>query len=161
MNIILILGHRNNEKGKLSSIARERLQQGIKEYRKRPGSKMMVTGAYGPNFNTTARPHAYYLQDYLREQGVPKRDILPFVPSTNTMEDARLSRTMISHHRSTEIVVVTSDFHLPRARYLFQKAFAGYTLHFVESATIIAAEELRTLRAHEKKSLRQLKVGIS
>lgn len=120
---------------------------------------MMVTGAFGLNFNTTSRPHAFYLEKYLRQHGIPAGDILPFVPSHNTVEDARLSRAVVPQYGCKEIVVVTSDFHLPRVRYLFQKMFAGYNLQFVGSKTVISAEELRVLQEHERKSLQLLKAG--
>lgn len=155
------MGHRNDQRGVLSSIAVERLEQGIKEYRAHPGSKIMVTGSHGAHFNTTVHSHAYYLEKYLRGKGIPADHILPFIPSQNTFEDGLFSRELLKKYGHPKIMVVTSDFHLKRARYIFTKVFPPYQLTFVTSVTKSSSEELRVLQEHEQNALRLLKTKKS
>jgi uncharacterized SAM-binding protein YcdF (DUF218 family) len=45
------------------------------------------------------------------------------VVSGYTLEDAELSKPLIDAGKFDEILLVTSDFHMPRAQYLFEKVF--------------------------------------
>ena len=74
--ILLVLGAPNDEQGNLSSIARERCDQAIRVYKEHPGYKILLTGGYGPHFNTTSLPHASYTKQYLMAHHVPEEDIL-------------------------------------------------------------------------------------
>ena len=83
--VIILLGAPNDEKGRLSRIARERCEQAILEYRKNSGYKILPTGGFGPHFNVTDKPHGFYSGRYLISRGIPKEDILEGVESSNTL----------------------------------------------------------------------------
>ncbi len=156
--IIIVLGAPNDEKGELSTIARERCEQAIKEYRRHPGYKFLLTGGYGDHFNTTEQPHAYYTKQYLISRQIPKQDILlEFVESSNTCEDASLSQPIMKHYGVKHVIVVTSDFHLDRAKYIFQNAFEDIQLFFSGSHTDLPQRELEALILHEQNALRKLR----
>ena len=93
--IITVLGSPNDNSGKLYSIAIERCNEAIKMYKSNPGWKIVLTGGFGQHFNTTDKPHAFYLNEYLVEHGIPESDILEFVESSNTLEDASLLKPII------------------------------------------------------------------
>jgi len=67
---------------------------------------------------------AELLEHDLIERGVPKDKIIRFPhDAENTLEEARaLARLCAEHHFRTAIVV-TSNYHARRARYIFDKAF--------------------------------------
>jgi uncharacterized SAM-binding protein YcdF (DUF218 family) len=156
--IILVLGAPNDETGELSTIARARCQQAIKEYRHHPGYKILLTGGYGEHFNTTEYPHTYYTKRYLISRQIPEQDILSeFVESSNTLEDARLSQPIVERYGVKQVVVVTSDFHLDRAKYVFLQTFKNMHLSFSGSHTELPQQELEALRQHEQKALRKLR----
>jgi uncharacterized SAM-binding protein YcdF (DUF218 family) len=154
--IIITLGAPNDENGALSSIAKERCEQAIIEYWNHPTYKILPTGGYGPHFNTTDRPHAFYTTRYLVSRGVPKEDILEHAESANTIQDARLAKPIVEKHGVKRVIVVTSDFHLQRAKYVFQGAFPGIEIAFSACPTDLLPSALRALRQHEQEALSRL-----
>jgi uncharacterized SAM-binding protein YcdF (DUF218 family) len=155
--IIIILGSPNDEQGNLSEMATKRLAQGLSEWRKHKGYKILCTGGFGEHFNTTDRPHALYAVQHLIGKGVSKSDILEIVKSRNTVEDAVLSKPIIVKHGVSTLVIVSSDFHMDRVRHVFKRVFKGFDLTFSSAKTFFSKERIRALRNHEKRELDYLK----
>ena len=159
--MIVVLGSPNSETGELSSIAKERCELALAEYAKRPGWKLLLTGGYGTHFNTTDQPHAAYVKRYLVSRGISAQDILELVESANTLQDASFSKPIVLKYDASEIVVVTSDYHVERARYIFEREFADTGIHidFLASRTDEAVGEfdLDAQKTHEKQALAKLK----
>ena len=159
--LIVVLGSPNSEEGELYSIAQARCQVALDEYARRDGWKLLLTGGYGAHFNTTDRPHAAYLQDYLIARGIPVGDIVEFAESTNTIEDASLSKPIVHKHGVKTILVITSDYHEDRARYVFEKEFAGTDvgIAFCVAQTDEAAcdFDLEAQKRHEREALERLR----
>jgi len=154
---IVVLGSPNDAQGNLSAIAIERCRQALSEYRRTPGVKIIPTGGWGEHFNTTAQPHGHYVRKYLEAEGIPAEDILECVESASTIEDARLCRPVVERHGITGLIVVTSDFHVPRARFLFEREFPKFRLTFSGARTNLPADELARLKQHEERALAKLR----
>lgn len=154
---MIILGSVNDDEGNLSGIAKERLDQGIKEYKTCPGFKILLTGGYGKHFNRTGKPHAFYAKRYLLEKGIKEENILGFAESFDTVEDAFLSKLIVKKYKVKNLMMITSDFHIKRVRYIFEKVFENYNLIFSPSKTNVSKEKLDSLKEHEIKSLNRLK----
>jgi uncharacterized SAM-binding protein YcdF (DUF218 family) len=120
LGIIIVLGSPNSKHGELYNIAKQRCELGIHEYMKHPDWKIILTGGYGAHFNEAPKSHAYYLQQYLTERGVPNQTIVDSVMSTNTLEDASFSKPTIIKYNVQELIIVTSDYHYDRAQYIFE-----------------------------------------
>jgi vancomycin permeability regulator SanA len=161
--LILVLGSPNSDTGELYSIARERCRLALDEYARRDGWKLLPTGGYGAHFNTTHQPHAAYLKGYLTAGGIPEEDIVEFAESSNTIEDATLSKPIVLGYGVKHILVITSDYHEDRARYVFAKEFAGTGIEitFCIAQTDEAACELdlAELKRHEREALAKLKAS--
>jgi len=159
--LIVVLGSPNAEDGALYSIARERCHLALDEYARRDGWRVLLTGGYGPHFNTTDQPHAAYLKDYLTARGIPPADIVEFAESANTLEDASCSKPIVRKYGVREILVITSDYHQARARYVFEREFAGtgVEIAFSVAQTDEAACELDlgALKRHERQALERLR----
>jgi len=159
--IIIILGSPNDDQGNLSEMAIGRLEQAQVEYRNHEGYKILCTGGFGEHFNTTDRPHADYAVRHLIREGIPENDILEIAKSRNTVEDALCSKPIIEKYGVRSLLVVSSDFHMPRVEHIFKKVFEGYDLTFAGAKADFSIERLRALREHEKKELERLhKKGI-
>lgn len=156
MTAIIILGGPNDENGTLSSIAQERCRQALQEYQRHPGSRILPTGGWGPHFNTTTKPHGHYVREYLKALGIPDAAFVECAESSNTIEDARLCRPIVERHGFRELIVVTSDFHLARARFLFQQEFPGVAMEFSASPTRLPESDLRKRILHEQAALAKL-----
>lgn len=158
--IIIILGSPNSEKGELYNVAKQRCVKGIQEFLNHPAWKIVLTGGFGEHFNKSEKPHSYYLQSYLIEQGIAPEVIVDSVLSTNTLEDASLTKPIIKKYNVVDILVVTSDFHYDRARYIFEREYsdADIRIRFSLSKTdeSTCGFDLKSQKAHEKNSLRKL-----
>lgn len=154
--VIILLGAPNNKKGRLSRIARERCEQAFLEYRKHPEYKILPMGGFGPHFNVTDKPHAHYSSRYLISKGVPEGDILEFAESSNTEEDAELSWPIIKKYGVERVIVVTSDFHIQRARMIFERRFSEIPILFAASKTQLSQKELDKWKLKEKRALSRL-----
>ena len=156
--IIVVLGSPNDEQGRLLSVALERCSQALVEFKRHPGYAILPTGGWGEHFNTTEKAHGHYLKQELMEGGIPEEAFLPCTESSNTIEDALLSRETLDSYPEAELIVVTSDFHVPRARKLFEREFPHRSLRMSESVTQLAPEVMARLREHEKKALERLHI---
>lgn len=159
--IIIILGSPNSEEGELYPVAIERCEKGIQEHLNRPGWKILLTGGFGEHFNKSEKPHAFYLQKYLLERGIAPEAILDLVLSTSTLEDASLSKQKVAKYNVKEIVVVSSDFHYNRARYIFERGYAdmniGIRFSLSETDESSCGFDLKRQKEHERSSLSLLK----
>lgn len=160
--MIVVLGSPNSEDGELYSIAKERCELALAEYAKRSGWKLLLTGGYGSHFNTTDQPHAAYLKRYLVKRGVPGQAIVEFAESTNTLQDASYSKPIVLKYRVPAIVVVTSDYHVDRARYVFEREFADtkVRIEFLVSQTDeeVCEFDLEAQKKHEREALARLRL---
>lgn len=153
---IVVLGAPNDRHGVLSSIARERCDQALKEHRRHPESKILPTGGWGPHFNTTTRPHGHYVREHLTARGIPDEAFVECAESSNTIEDAKLCRPIVERHGFRKLIVVTSDFHVARARFLFEQEFTGVPMEFSPSHTRLPEDDLRKRILHEQMALSKL-----
>ncbi|MBE9464277.1 YdcF family protein [Dyadobacter subterraneus] len=157
MKIILVLGSPNEPDGTLSEMAKSRLKFCQNLYRS--GTyKIVLTGGYGPHFNTTDKPHAYYLQQALISQNVKEEDILALVESRHSVEDATLSKWIITKYQPEEIIIITSDYHFERAKMVFDAVYAPF-MDFsfsLASSENVDPETLNLLIQHEKIALQDL-----
>ncbi|MDQ8202232.1 YdcF family protein [Pelagicoccus sp. SDUM812003] len=158
--IIIVLGSPNSPDGVLFSVAKARCEQAYKLWKDNPTWKILLTGGFGEHFNTTPYPHAKYLSDYLVKLGVAPDRFLEFASSRNTIEDASLSRAIVEGQNSKCIVVITSDYHLARARYLFEKEYKTLSLSMlfigVRTDESLCEFDLPSQIQHEKRSLERL-----
>jgi len=159
--IIIILGSPNSKEGELYNVARQRCEKGIQEHLIHPDWRIVLTGGFGEHFNTTEQAHTVYLHKYLTERGIAPEVIIDSVMSTNTLEDASLSKAVIVKYHVEEILVVTSDFHFDRARYIFEREYSDtsisirFSLSYTDEST--CGFDLKSQKAHEKKALNLLK----
>lgn len=152
MVVIVILAADNDDAGNLSSMAQERVEGGLRLYHKLHAAKLLLTGGFG-SFNRTSLPHAYYVAQYLLARGIPEIDILPFVLSSNTVEDAALSKRALESFSFEKLCVVTSQFHVPRAKLIFSHFLKSEKLACYGTPDGINPKELRKRQAHESEAI--------
>ena len=71
----------------------------------------------------------------LVERGVPKENILPFPQDAdNTKEEAESLRKLVQQKNWKSVIVVTSNYHSRRAKYIFGKVFANGAVVRIASA---------------------------
>lgn len=159
-NILLVLGAPNSPEGLLSPIAISRLDTCYAVYQ-REGSNILLTGGFGSHFNTTNKPHAWYAAQYLIGKGIPTHKILGYVESRNTVEDATLSKPLITAFQPSRVTIITSEYHLQRAGFIFFDIYQDLIpLHFIAAPSYnLRIEELQALIQHETKAMEDLKLN--
>lgn len=97
--------------------------------RVRHGAALYHAGKAGWIITTGANPYpgsgsnaADAAADLLRELGVPRRDIVARQESTSTRHDALAVRDVMQSHAISDVLLVTSALHMPRALTTFQAA---------------------------------------
>lgn len=100
------------------------------------------------------------MAQYLKDKGIPKDQIYKDAWSLDTIGNAYAALTMHAIPLNLrKIVIITSDFHMPRTRSIFSKVFSLlpleiFTLKFLEtqSELSISKKEARSLKQWEERS---------
>lgn len=152
--ILIVLGSPNSSKGELSEISLSRLDHCKKLYS--GTEKILCTGGWGPQFNTSEHPHASYAQAYLKEQKIPEEVFLPMALSRHTVDDAVKIKEIISGMEDIQLTIITSDYHVDRVRLIFQEILADYSLSFVGATADLSPEQRKQLAEHEQKAIQAI-----
>ncbi|WP_426370476.1 YdcF family protein [Pseudocolwellia sp. HL-MZ7] len=160
--VIVILGHLNDEQGNLSAIAKLRCDMALTAsclLKKIHDVKILCTGGFGESFNTTRTSHGQHLKNYLRNKGVSKSVFIDVALSTYTFEDALLSKPLLEKNLINQVVLVTSDFHMERAKLVFEHVMPNSKFAYAEAITCIgesvSQQELTRLIEHEKQAIKR------
>lgn len=154
--LIIVLGSSNTKQGILSPMAKSRAAKAYEFWLSNQEFKFLLTGGFGAHFNQTEKAHGAYVKDYLISLGLPSPAVLGIVESFNTIEDAFLTSMALEGIVVDQLVVSTSDFHIRRARLIFEKVFRGEEIYFLSSVPPVSAEQKALLEAHENISIRRL-----
>ncbi|MFT5756043.1 MAG: uncharacterized SAM-binding protein YcdF (DUF218 family) [Alteromonadaceae bacterium] len=150
---IIVLGSPNDESGNLSPIALSRSEKALSEYNRVGDCKILCTGGFGQHFNSTNVPHGKYLQDHLMSKGVPASSFIDIALSSFTREDATLSKPILEKHSIMDVILVTSDFHMKRAKLVFNRILPNIEFVYSEATTISTDVEFKKLLQHEHNAI--------
>ena len=157
---IVILGSPNDEDGNLLPIAISRAETALEAYKKVGQCKLLCTGGFGEHFNLTRTPHGQYIQDYLISKGVPTSSFIEIALSSFTLEDATLAKPILEQHAITRCILVTSDFHMERAKLVFNHVFPDLDFKYSEAETKVDKDEFQKLAKHEKNAIEREKINL-
>ena len=158
-NIIIILGAPNDDDGNLSIIAQDRLNCAYRVFLSNTGFKIICTGGFGAHFNKTEKPHSYYAKQFLIARGVPEETFLDSPLTSNTIEDFTTTKDLIYREKPDIVVIITSDFHMARAKILYKNIVNYDRVLFISAASSLSEEELKPLLEHEEKAIESLLKG--
>lgn len=148
--VIVILGAPNDDFGNLSVMAQERAMKGKEIFLKEKRAHILVVGGWGKQFNTTGKPHAFYVKNFLLSIGLHETNFIDFALSSNTFEDAIKSKEIIDAHQIKDIIIVTSDFHIYRTKIIFNKIFSGdYKIIYSGAKSNVPLSKKISLYTHE------------
>ena len=153
--VLVVLGSPNSPSGELSDISKSRLDCCRKMFTK--GQLILCTGGWGPHFNISDKPHAFYGKEYLMVNGLSEEDFLEIALSENTVDDAVKLKAIFSNPKNVKLIVITSDYHLERVRLIFIEILTNYEMSFVGVESNMASEKLRQLIEHENKAINSIR----
>lgn len=140
-DVILTLGNGLTEDWKLPDIVSSRLKKIADLYFQKVAPKIIVCGRWSINWDikgiTPPTTEAEEMKKALSNFNVPDQDILKEEWSRDTIGNAYFAKIkIIKPHNFKTILVVCSDFHLKRARFLFKKVFNDeYRMDFLTTPT--------------------------
>lgn len=107
----LVLGAYVFPDGGVSGILRDRLETALELYRSKKVQKILVSGDHGAEDYDEVNA----MRRFLERRGVPPGDIFMDHAGFDTYDSLFRARDVFQAH---SVVVVTQDFHLPRAMYI-------------------------------------------
>lgn len=108
---IVVLGAQVKPDGAPSVQLQWRLDAAYDAWEKR-NVPVVVCGAQGGD---EPAPEAYVMRDYLLAKGVPSNQVLTDAESFNTRQNIRHAARLLADTGARKVLIVTSDYHLPRA----------------------------------------------
>ena len=119
MTAIVVLGSPNSPEGELFLMAKKRLDICYESYlsNKYP---IILTGGFGLHFNTSNYPHHHWTKQYLIRKGVGSQDIIAFLDSANTLQDATMLLPILAQNFIEHLIIITSDYHVERVEFIFK-----------------------------------------
>ena len=148
--VIIVLGNTNDTQGHLSDVALSRVRRALKILRDNPNHQLLLTGGFGWNFDRAEKPHWFYLKQFFLKHKVSEKQILDTVSSHNTFQDLVFVKQVLQKKRIKNIIVVTSDFHMPRAKLLCRKIFgSGYHIQFETAHAKLGVRRRLLFMVHE------------
>jgi uncharacterized SAM-binding protein YcdF (DUF218 family) len=122
---IIVLGCPANADGSPSLIQRERVLEGVREYREGVAPRLIMTGGSAHNRYVEAD----VMGRFAEEQGVPAAAVLEETRAQNTIQNAFYSVQIMRAHGWNSAEVVSSGSHLPRASLIFAHFPIRYRTH--------------------------------
>ena len=116
MKTILILGYKLLPSGKISKILKERLDTGIKYYKK--GDMFLVSGGRNRNVYHT---EAYEMKKYLMTH-IPNAKIICEYNSISTLENIKFSKKILDNYNH-RVVLVSSKNHLNKIKKIIKDLY--------------------------------------
>ncbi|BBB90725.1 hypothetical protein MAMMFC1_01386 [Methylomusa anaerophila] len=98
-----------------------RTEKGVELWRQGYAPYVMVSG--GNIYHTTNI--AELMAAHASELGVPKQSIVIEARAMSTFQNAIYSKALMEQHGFRSAIVVSSNYHMQRARLIFRKVFAG------------------------------------
>jgi len=132
--IAILSGGSDRELGLLSSQSSARVAAGVEWWREHPRARLVMSGADVTTAGTSTRT-LELMRDLAVDRGVPPQRIELETWSTRTLEHPRGLLRLPGITRATRVGVVTSDWHMRRARSVFRRWFADVTVHPIAAST--------------------------
>lgn len=117
---IVTLGQALNSDGTPPQTLVKRIEETAAAYRELGNVSIIVTGADPVKVGIT---EAEVMRQMLTKEGVPEASIFLEPQADNTVQNAIYSAPILKSLGACHVVLVSSDFHLPRALYTFEAVF--------------------------------------
>ncbi len=114
VDCILVLGCFVREDGTPSAMLNDRLKRGVALYEDKAAPKLLMSGDHGQ----TDYNEVQAMKQYAVDAGVPSEDVFMDHAGFSTYESLYRVRDIF---RAKKVLIVTQEYHLPRALYIAEK----------------------------------------
>lgn len=122
--VIVILGYKLHPDGMPTRILRDRVEKAVETYInliKNNHHPLLVVSGKGKS--ESMHTEAQAMKELAIWMGVRSGDILVDHKSVNTLQNALFTALLLRDKQINEVLIVTSDYHMLRAQYIFQTTF--------------------------------------
>lgn len=139
---IIVLGGGIEGKDKIPAHVKLRLDKAFELYLKSKEEKIVLCGKYSflyPKSNLPIKTEAQLNKEYLIGKGVSARSIFLENRSKDTIGNVYYAKKLyFIPKKEKNIVVITSDFHIGRSKYLFKKIFGDkYNIKYIATPSLL------------------------
>jgi len=159
-DVIIILARGVEQDGSLPPDPMARVRKGVELFKANVAPVIIMSGSWTYHIDISpSRTEAAAMKAYAVSLGVPEAAIIEETRSKDTLGNAYFSKTDFCEPSGwRNIVVVTSDDHLERSKYIFTKVFGpDYDVKYEVSERVIPEEQYAKERKHEINSMAILK----
>lgn len=141
---IVVLGGGVHPDGTLPPVARARVERGVELFECGVAPRLILSGRCGLNAPEPGVTEAEAMAQHAAGFGVPRAAMLLEDDAKDTLGNAYFTRArFLEPNDWTSIRVVTSDYHLSRAAWVFRKILGpGYDVSFVSAPSGFSPREL-------------------
>lgn len=160
---IIVLAGGINKDGTLPVLPKSRVDEGVRRYKDGESSRILMSGKYGFwldwSKEVPVRSEASAMKEYAETLGVRSDDILIEDESKDTLGNAYFTKIHILEPQNyRNVIVVTSDFHIDRTRYIFDLVLGPeYTVKYIGVPTHFSVEKIAILQDQEVRTIQVLK----
>lgn len=141
---IVVLGGGVHPDGTLPPVARARVERAVELFESGVAPRLILSGRCGLSAPEPAVTEAAAMAEYAAGFGVPRGAMFLEDDAKDTLGNAYFTwREFLEPNEWTSIRVVTSDYHLSRAAWVFRKILGpGYDVSFVSAPSGFSPREL-------------------
>jgi uncharacterized SAM-binding protein YcdF (DUF218 family) len=141
---IVVLGGGVHPDGSLPPVARARVERAVELFECGVAPRLILSGRCGLSAAEPAVTEAAAMAEYAAGFGVPRAAMFLEDDAKDTLGNAYFTRReFLEPNEWTSIRVVTSDYHLSRAAWVFRKILGpGYDVSFVSAPSGFSPREL-------------------
>lgn len=159
---IVVLGGGIDKKGHLPQHVKERLKRAAEIFKKTKKAKILLCGKYSflyPKDSLPPRTEAEAMRDYLLKLGIPEKVIFLEKKSKDSISNAYYAKKLYFLPRQEkQAKVITSEYHLPRTKYIFQKIFGNsYKFQYIPTSSSLPKKEAKKVKKRQKELLNKTK----
>ncbi len=157
-DVIVVLGGGINGDSTLPEKTRYRVHTGADLLQRKYAPRILMSGDR-PKHTKHSISEAELMRAHAVKLGVSPTQIFLEQRSFDTVSNAECTKQdFLEPNKWKNIVLVTSDFHLPRAAYIFEKALReGYAVMPVPAPSFLSRSELERMLVEEEKKLEEIR----
>lgn len=157
---IVVLGGGINPDGSLPKHQFARLDRANEIFFEIPDSKIILCGKYSFLYeeNTPPITEARAMQSYLIQKGIDSKDLILEEDSKDTIGNAYyLKKNTLKDTEFEKLIIITSEFHLERVKFIFGKFFEPELTEFVAVKNTETGEKVEKIKARQELLLAKTK----
>jgi uncharacterized SAM-binding protein YcdF (DUF218 family) len=133
MKVFVVLGGGITQKGVISKSVHDRIDLAVRKFSQ--GNKIIMSGKWYGGYNfVPVTTEARAMKEYAVSCGALFRDVILEEKSKDTIGNAYFVKKLLDSKGVKSFVVVTSDFHVLRSKFIFSKVFGSkYKIEFLGS----------------------------